>query len=78
MVSMRKLHEATIGEIKAMASRFEAIEADGVIIGKLAPVDYQAKRPINKQVSSPSTHRQVDNQARVHANSFGIVPKSLL
>ncbi len=80
-MNIKKLRSATSQEIKEMASRYEVILSDGESIAKLVPVDYVpvqrgplSTRPLKNQ-SVPS---HTVSQAKVHANSFGIKPKSLL
>lgn len=81
MVSMRKLHGASVDEIKEMAKRQEVIVADGVSIGKIVQVEYQAKVRVDKtdirrsQVDNQaSKHKQDDNQSTTRLNTFSKAP----
>jgi antitoxin (DNA-binding transcriptional repressor) of toxin-antitoxin stability system len=77
----------TAKEIKEAGERYELVVSDGEPIVKLVPPGYdvhklraQAKEKAMPRLESAqaSKREQAGGQAKAHANTFGIVPKSLL
>jgi len=75
----------TAKEIKEAGERYELVVSDGEPIVKLVPPGYdvhklraQAKEKAMPRLESAQSSKRQPGCAQAHANTFGIVPKSLL